>query len=41
MTAITEKLLEDGITVHLATHGGYCACKLGTDQNTRARDSAR
>jgi type I restriction enzyme R subunit len=31
MSSVTERLLEDEISRHLVTHGGYRTCKLGTD----------
>jgi type I restriction enzyme R subunit len=35
MTGITEKLLEDEVSGHLVSHGGYLVCKVGTSQDHR------
>ena len=34
MTSVNEKLLEDEITSHLVSHGGYCTCKIGTEPDS-------
>jgi type I restriction enzyme R subunit len=41
MTGVTEKLLEDEVSGHLVTHGGYLICKLGTSQEHRPDFDAR
>jgi type I restriction enzyme R subunit len=35
VSSITEKLLEDEISSHLVAHGGYRACKVGTEPEWR------
>ena len=35
MSSISEKLLEDEISAHLVAHGGYRACKVGTEPEWR------
>src|SRR5215467_5662226 len=41
MSGISERLLEDEITAHLASKGGYRACKVGTHPQTRQDFDAR
>ncbi len=40
MSSVSEKLLEDEISRHLVTDGGYRACQLGTDTEYRAEFDA-
>jgi len=40
MSSISERLLEDEITSHLVTLGGYRVCKLGTDPEWRPEFNA-
>jgi type I restriction enzyme R subunit len=41
MSSVSEKLLENEITAHLATEGGYRACKVGIEPRTRQDFDAR
>jgi len=40
MTSVAEKLLEDGISGHLVTQGGYRVCKIGTDAECQSEFDA-
>ena len=35
MSSVSERLLEDEISAHLVSHGGYLTCKVGTEQEPR------